>query len=125
MRPTAWPADTRSKSTIDSSRCSGVARRELTHPVYFEHQIALVVHVERGSEARAPLDLVVAVGISGVHRLAERVVISLHQNEHLGLQLFQVRGRLPIQRALRIDGMHDGPRQREKVDGRPLELENG
>src|SRR5436190_22111912 len=124
MSPTALPAATRSKSTSDSSRASRrLDRHHLANLVDFEYHIALLVHMECGSEPRAPGDLVIAIRISRVHRLAERVVESLDEDQDLGLQLLQIGCRLSVDRALLIDRMHDRPCQREKVNGGPFQFE--
>src|SRR6266550_2914134 len=105
--------------TISRHRVDG---GELAHLIYLEYQIALLIDMEGGRELRAPNDLVITIGIPGEHRLAERVVISLDENQYFGLSLFQVGRRFAIKGALRADRMDDRPSQREKVDGRPLQV---
>ncbi len=63
-----------------------------------------------------PADLIVTVGISRQHGLAESVVVCLEENHHLGLEPLQILRVQPEHRALAIDGVYDGPRQRQEQD---------
>src|SRR5712692_611069 len=89
--------------------CHRVDGGELAYFIYLEYQIALLIDMEGGCELRAPNDLVKTVGIPGEHRLAERVVISLDENQYFGLPLFQIRRRFAIQGTIRADRMDDRP----------------
>src|SRR5260221_13187181 len=90
--------------TISRRRIDG---GEFAYLIYLEDQIALLINMESGLKLRTPNDLVIAVGIPGEHRLAERVVISLDENQYFGLPLFQIGRRFAIQGTLRADGMDD------------------
>src|SRR6266567_5836779 len=106
--------------TISRHRIDG---GELAYLIYLEYHVALLIDMEGGCELRAPNDLVITIGIPGEHRLAERVVISLDQNQYFGLPPFQIRRCFAIEGTIRADRMDDRPCQREEVDGRPLQLE--
>src|SRR5450432_2285324 len=70
--------------------------RHLTDFEQLQHQIALGIHAEGRCESPVPQHLIVRVGMPRQHGLAERVVVTLDQNQHLGLQQSQVLAESPL-----------------------------
>jgi len=58
---------------------------DVTYAVEIEPQVAVLVDIEGSSEFRAPHNLIVAVGIAGVHGLAETVVDTLDKDQEFRL----------------------------------------
>src|SRR5579883_2034801 len=81
-----------------------------------EDQIALGIDVKGRSEAAVPDELIVTVRVAGKHVLVEAIVIALEKDEDLGLAALEVGCGQAEKGAVAVDGMHDGPGQREEGD---------
>src|SRR5580700_2899749 len=86
-------------------------------------QVAVFIDAEGRCKFPAPYKLTVAIREALVDRLAEGFVPSFYENHEFGLQRFQVRSRFAEERAVGIDGMHDGPCQRKQHDAGALQFQ--
>ena len=79
--------------------------------------------MEGWREAFAPEQFIVTVGVSGMDCLAECVVVPLDEDQEFRLDAFQVRGCFAGKRALSVDGVNNGPGQRQELNDRALQRE--
>jgi len=79
-------SERRSAQALDCSRGVGVlGGNDLAEALEVEDHFAPRVRLESGDEAGSPEHLFVAVGVAHVDRLEERIVVSLNQDQNLGL----------------------------------------
>src|SRR5262249_3685971 len=109
----------RSDSRVDGQR----AVRYRAELVQLDDQLAGGTSRECWPETLAPLQFGVPEGVARKSVLAERIVERLEKNQEFRLPLLQVLRAKSVQRAFGIDRMDDRPRQRQKQNGRALQLE--